>query len=154
MARWRSADFIFQETNSMPQERKKCRVFVVDDEYFIASTLATILRSQGFDATSFIEPLEALRAARSDAPDLLISDVVMPVVSGIELAVRILKLCPDCKILLFSGQAATSSMLEIARTNGHNFEVLSKPVHPSDLLQKIREAVGFNAPQPVPELIA
>jgi DNA-binding NtrC family response regulator len=153
-ARWLSANTIFQETNAMLQERKKCRVFVVDDEYFIASTLATILCSQGFDATSFTEPLEALRAARADSPDLLISDVVMPVVSGIELAVRILQLCPDCKILLFSGQAATSSMLEIARTNGHNFEVLTKPVHPSDLLRKIREAVSSSAPQPTSELIA
>jgi DNA-binding NtrC family response regulator len=153
-ARWLSANTIFQETNAMLQEPKKCRVFVVDDEYFIASTLATILRTQGFDATSFTEPLEALRAARSDSPDLLISDVVMPLVSGIELAVRIMQLCPDCKILLFSGQAATSSMLEIARTNGHNFQVLTKPVHPSDLLRKIREAVSFNAPRPTSELIA
>jgi len=137
----------------MLQERKKCRVFVVDDEYFIASTLASILSLQGFDAFSFTEPLEALRAARNEAPDLLISDVVMPLVSGIELAVRVLQLCPNCKILLFSGEAATSSMLEIARTNGHNFEVLTKPVHPSDLLSKIREAVFEPSAHAAAELI-
>jgi len=65
----------------------------------------------------------------------------------------VLQLCPNCKILLFSGEAATSSMLEIARTNGHNFEVLTKPVHPSDLLSKIREAVFEPSAHAAAELI-
>jgi DNA-binding NtrC family response regulator len=105
----------------------------------IASTLAMILRFQGgFHATSFNKPTEALEAAHSDPPDLLISDVVMPMLSGIELAIQIQTLCPECKVLLFSGQASTANMLESARKNGYAFELLSKPVHPGDLLAKIR----------------
>jgi hypothetical protein len=42
---------------------------------------------------------------------------------------------------LFSGQAATSHLLEDARASGHDFEVLSKPVHPGDLLKKIRTVI-------------
>lgn len=125
---------------SIPQTDKPYRVFVVDDEEVIASTLAMILRLQGFEARSFSAPLEALRAAGSEAPDLLISDVMMPVLSGVDLAVKILELCPKCKILLFSGQAATANLLETARAAGHDFEVISKPVHPTDLLQRIRNA--------------
>ena len=126
---------------NMPKEPTQPRVFVVDDETVIATTLATILRYQGLDASSYDSPVEALKAARKDAPDLLISDVMMPEMSGIELALRIRESCPDCKVLLFSGQAATANLLEKARADGHDFELLSKPVHPSDLLAKIRAVI-------------
>jgi DNA-binding NtrC family response regulator len=132
----------------MPKPSKQLRVFVVDDEFIIASTLGLILRHKGFDAISFHAPLDALEAARSQPPDLLISDVVMPQFSGIELAIQIQKQCPNCKILLFSGQAATSGMLEAARANGHDFEVISKPVHPTDLLRRIAETTGGGASSP------
>jgi len=119
------------------------RVFVVDDEHTIASSTAMILRQQGFNATFFTQPLEALQAARSESPDLLLSDVAMPLLSGIDLAIQVKKSCPSCKILLFSGQAATSNMLNAARANGHNFEILSKPVHPTELLRKIQKSFDF-----------
>ena len=122
----------------MSQERAKFRIFVVDDEFVIATTLATILQRSGFDATSFTEPLKALDAAKIKAPDLLISDVMMPVLSGIDLAIRMKKEYPDCKILLFSGQAATANLLEAARKEGHDFELLSKPIHPSEFLLKVK----------------
>jgi DNA-binding response OmpR family regulator len=112
--------------------------FVVDDEKVIADTLAVILRIQGFASFSFANPFEALEAAGRRAPDLLISDVMMPQLSGIELAIRIKEMCPSCMILLFSGQAATQELLIAAREQGHHFELLAKPVHPSDLLERIR----------------
>ena len=121
----------------MLQTTRKHRVFVVDDERIISSTLATILCLQGFDATPFTLPIEVLEAARSEAPDLLISDVVMPLLSGVELAIQVQECCPDCKVLLFSGQATTASMLETANANGHHFELLAKPLHPKDLLKKL-----------------
>ncbi|MFZ0305185.1 MAG: response regulator [Terracidiphilus sp.] len=123
----------------MPQAHQQPNVFVVDDEEVIALTLTMILRLQGgFNARSFTKPLEALEAARSEAPDLLISDVMMPRLSGIDLAIRVREYCPECKVLLFSGQAATFKMLQDARKNGNDFEVLLKPVHPADLLARIR----------------
>jgi DNA-binding NtrC family response regulator len=107
-----------------------------------------ILRFQGgFHATSFTEPTAALQAAHNDAPDLLISDVVMPGLSGIELAIQVQQLCPGCKILLFSGQAATSHMLESVRARGYDFQLLSKPVHPADLLAKIQDLTTVPDPQ-------
>ena len=113
------------------------RVFVVDDEFIIASTLATILQRNGFDAVFFTEPLAVLPAAREQAPDLLIADVMMPGLSGIDLAIALKQECPDCKVLLFSGQAATSDLLQAARDKGYNFRLLSKPVHPTDLLCEV-----------------
>lgn len=123
----------------MSQTLKQFRVFVVDDENVIASSMAMILCLQGgFHATAFTNPLKALEAAHAEAPDVLITDVVMPQMSGIELAIRLREFCPDCKVLLFSGRAATDDMIEATHGTGCAFELLVKPVHPADLLMKIR----------------
>jgi CheY-like chemotaxis protein len=120
------------------------RVFVVDDEHVVASTLAAILQINGFSAKFFTSPLEALTAARLKAPDLLISDVAMPGISGIELAIRMRAQYPTCKVLLFSGQAATTDLLEDARAHGHDFDLLLKPVPPAELLFEVRKLVTGN----------
>lgn len=117
---------------------QQINVFVVDDESVIAETLATILRISGFAATSFTSPLDALNGTQTIVPDLLITDVVMPEMTGIELAIRIKALCADCKVLLFSGQAATADLLSAAKAQGHEFELLRKPVHPKDLINRLR----------------
>lgn len=138
----------------MSQPHKQPRVFVVDDEDVIASTLAMILRLQGgFHARSFTDPLKALEAANLEAPDLLISDVMMPQLSGIDLAIQVRLRYPDCKVLLFSGQSATANLLEAARKNGYDFELLLKPVHPSDLLTKIRDLTEPISPLPPAEAL-
>jgi CheY-like chemotaxis protein len=123
-------------SNSVP------RVFVVDDEPVIASTLAAILKLHGYSATSFTSPLEALAAARSIAPDLLISDVAMPGISGVDLAIQMRAQYPTCKILLFSGQAGTVDLLEVARVQGHDFDLVLKPVPPTELLFEVGKMVN------------
>jgi CheY-like chemotaxis protein len=127
-------------------------IFVVDDEPVIASSLAAILRMNGFSAKFFTCPLEALVAARSESPDLVISDVAMPSISGIDLAIQMRAQYPNCKILLFSGQAATSDLLENARAQGYAFRLLQKPVHPSDFLFQIGQlSTGFSQALPLAE---
>ena len=117
-------------------------VFVVDDERLIASTTTTILQLSGYETRSFANALEALEAARTVRPDLLIADVIMPGLSGIDLAIRFKELYPTCKVLLLSGQTKTTDLLEAARQQGHDFEILAKPVHPTDLLARIKERVN------------
>ena len=112
-------------------------IYVVDDEKIIATTVAAILRQSGLQALAFTDPREALTSAHSNPPDLLLTDVVMPELSGIDLALQLREISPNSKILLFSGQAATSDMLEVARQQGHEFKILSKPIHPADLLAAI-----------------
>jgi len=116
----------------------KRRVLVVDDEQVIADTLAKILDLNGYEASAVYTGTAAVENARSLQPELIISDVIMPDMDGIQTAISIRSFLPNCKILLFSGQAATADLLENARAQGHEFEILGKPVHPSDLLAKLR----------------
>jgi two-component SAPR family response regulator len=58
--------------------------------------------------------------------------------NGIDAAIQVRSILPSVKILLFSGQAATADLLEKARAQGYEFEILAKPVHPQDLLNKLR----------------
>jgi DNA-binding NtrC family response regulator len=120
-------------------------IFVVDDEPVIASTLASILQMHGFRARCFTSPLEALKAAHSEAPDILLSDVIMPTLSGINLAIRMMALSPNCQVLLLSGQAATSDLLKAAREMGHTFPLLLKPVHPIQMLLEIGKLAESHA---------
>jgi DNA-binding NtrC family response regulator len=118
-------------------------VFVVDDEVVISKSLALILQRSGYTTRFFTDPLEALEHIRASSPDLLISDVAMPQLSGIDLAIQTQAHCPDCKILLFSGQASTTDLLGEARKLGHHFTLLPKPLHPKDLLQEIKRLEGY-----------
>jgi DNA-binding NtrC family response regulator len=129
----------------MSKQSNSRHLFVVDDEFAIASTLALILRAQGFEVNSFTDPLKALQALQTSAPDLLITDVVMPTFSGIELGIKLREIHPGCKVILFSGQLVTSQLLDAAKADGHVFEILAKPIHPTDLLTKIRSVLGLEA---------
>jgi len=117
-------------------------VYVVDDEPIIASTLAAIIKTQGFEATFFNHPLDALKAAEMVAPDLLLSDVIMPGMTGVELAIHIRQMHPECKVVLLSGQGATGDLIDKALNDGHQFDVLTKPLHPSRVLDAMRRLLG------------
>src|SRR5438309_1618804 len=106
---------------------QKPKALVVDDEQVIADTLAIILNQAGFDASAVYTGKGAVEAARQRRPAIIISDVMMPDMNGIEAAIEIRSFLPECKILLFSGQAATADLLKQARARGHEFEVLAKP---------------------------
>lgn len=117
-------------------------VLVVDDEVVIADTLATILAQHGIAALAAYDGPGALEIARIIPPDLLLADVVMPGMSGIDLAIAIKKDIPDCAILLFSGQAATRGLLAKAGKAWCDFEVLLKPIHPEKLVKLIFERLN------------
>lgn len=116
----------------------KCRILVADDEQVIANTLAVILNQEGFEARAVYSGEDAIAALDSFRPDMLITDVIMTGMTGIEVGMAVRSRLPHCKVLLFSGQAATAGLLEKARHEGHEFEVLAKPIHPTDLLAKLR----------------
>jgi DNA-binding response OmpR family regulator len=114
------------------------RVLVVDDEHLIADTICAILNENGFDATCAYCGSDAISAARQLRPDIILSDVLMPRMSGVELGIQLRREFPDIKIFLFSGQAATTAMIHRAEAAGHYFELFPKPIHPDELLARLR----------------
>lgn len=121
-------------------------VLVVDDESAIADTLAEILNRSGYSAMAAYDGPGALETSLTVPPELLITDVVLPGMNGIDLAIQMKRIFPDVKILLFSGQASTSDLLTSAHGAGHRFTLLSKPVHPKDLLARVSESLKSRRP--------
>jgi CheY-like chemotaxis protein len=121
-------------------------VLVVDDESVIADTLAEILSRSGYNAMAEYDGDSALETALLSPPEMLITDVVLPGMTGIELAITVRRIFPDCKIILFSGQASTADLLASARADGHQFTLLNKPLHPQDLLMKVSEDLKAERP--------
>ena len=114
------------------------RILVVDDEALIADTICQILNRSGFIAQAAYGGQEAIDTARRIGPELVLSDVLMPHIDGVEAAIAIREFSPDTRIVLFSGQAATVEILERARARGHDFELLPKPLHPTQLIKHLR----------------
>ena len=110
------------------------RVLIVDDEETVADSLARILNERGFAAKAVYSGEEALESAPSLQPDALISDVIMPGISGIELAMRISRQFPACRIVLFSALTMVSNLLKASGAEHCGFTLLAKPVHPDDLV--------------------
>jgi CheY-like chemotaxis protein len=117
-------------------------VLVVDDEQVIADTLVAILSRSGYMAIAAYDGASALETAGVIPPQMVITDVCMPGMTGIELAITLRELVPDCKVLLFSGQASTADLLAAARSAGHEFAALTKPIHPTELLAHVSECLG------------
>ncbi len=113
----------------------KCRVLVIDDEHIIADTLKQILELHGFEATPLYSGESALEWIESFRPDIVLSDIVMHQVDGVEAAVRIRELHPECRVILFSASALSSANRRKIVTLG--FEFLERPLHPKDLLAHV-----------------
>ena len=95
----------------MPEPTAKLKVLIADDEHVISDTLAAILNQGGFEARAVYSCAKAVEIAPSFRPDLLVFDVLMAEMSGIEAAIRIKALLPEVHVFLLSGQTATHELL-------------------------------------------
>ena len=124
-----------------PKGIRKVRIIVIDDESLIAETVVEILNEEGFEAISVSSGVSAIELAKTVRPAIVLSDVIMPGLNGIETGIKIREMVPNCKIILFSGQAATVDLLEKARERGYRFDVLAKPIKPEHLIGVIRSSL-------------
>jgi len=124
--------------NASKEERRRT-VLIVDDEHLIADTLADILNDSNFTAVALYDGPSALDWVRSTSIDILITDVAMPEMNGIELAKTIKSISPKTRIVLLSGQAQTRDLMQQARHEGYFFELWAKPMHPDDVLERLKQ---------------
>ena len=115
------------------------RILIVDDERMIADTLSAIFRGAGYETYTAYNGRLGLDAARTLSPELVLSDVAMPEMDGVQMAMQIRRSQPAVRVLLLSGQSGTSDLLRSARENGFDFELLEKPMHPDEIMRKVAE---------------
>ena len=125
--------------SSKEPKTRRPRILVVDDERVIADTVAEILEGAGFQAATAYDGWNALQVAGVLQPNYLLSDVLMPMMNGVDLAMAIRKMYPAARILLFSGQAGITEILRAAQDQGFYFELIPKPIHPLSLIARLKE---------------
>ena len=121
-------------------------VLVIDDDPSNADTLAMVLNISGFQAMAAYSGEHGVELAQQNPFDYLITDVVMNGMNGIDAAIAIRQVLPNCRILLISGNNETAQLLAIAAEKGHAFDILAKPVHPTVLLEQMRAQTLRSAP--------
>jgi CheY-like chemotaxis protein len=115
----------------------KQRVLVVDDDKLVADTLSLIFRANGFDSEACYSAAEGLERARTYDPELLLCDVTMPETTGLELAEKIDRELPECRILMLT--AYSTNLAKVGEQSSKMLRpvnVLTKPCRPEDLLRE------------------
>ncbi len=107
-------------------------VLVIDDDRVLADTLSEILRKHGFRPVALYSGEEALELAARIRPDVVLSDIRMSRLDGIEAAKRIRLLHPECRIILFAAHTLSTAMAQLVHRLG--FELLPRPLHPVNVL--------------------
>jgi two-component system cell cycle response regulator CpdR len=110
------------------------RILLAEDEEAMRAYLERALTKAGFDVTSVDRGTEAVPLLEKEQFDLLLSDIVMPEMDGIELAQRCAEVSPRTKVMFITGFAAVS--LRASREQPHA-KVLSKPFHLRDLVLEV-----------------
>ncbi len=125
------------------------KILIVDDEQRIADSLREIVAGAEYEVSCAYNAVDAMLAATTLKPDLLLSDVLMPGMNGFQLALQVKERVPFCRLILFSGQTATVQLahefVDIFAARGFRFELLPKPVSPDVLLEKIRQSLLYPA---------
>lgn len=122
------------------------KVLIVDDEHVVANSLSLILDREGFRTAIAYSGEEGIHVAETYQPDILISDVFMGGITGIAAAMEVKARVPSCAVLLLSGDVYNAKQLRIPSEGEGSFEILHKPIHPLELLAKVRGLVcSFSA---------
>jgi CheY-like chemotaxis protein len=131
------------------------KVLVVDDEKTISDSLTVIFRNHGYQARAAYSAEEAIDVIAEWQPNLALLDVNLPNMNGIDLAIALKTSTPNCRVLLFSGYPDADDLLHAAAQMGHVFEIISKPVHPTLLLNAVANSLSATpdqAPMTLPEM--
>jgi DNA-binding response OmpR family regulator len=121
----------------------KKRILIVDDDLAVRDTLIAILEDHGYEVSTAVNGQLGLVAFRRERPDLLITDIVMPVKEGLQTIREIREERPDMKIIAISGGSRTErhDFLEIARQLGA-WDVIVKPFDPDDFAARVGRCLG------------
>jgi DNA-binding NtrC family response regulator len=117
------------------------RILLIDDEGPFREDLARLLREEGFACETAASGEEGLRAAEQEAPDLVLCDIAMPGMDGVEVTSRIAASIPETPIILVTAHGTLEIAIEAFRSGASDY--LLKPVVLEDLLARVRRALQY-----------
>jgi DNA-binding NtrC family response regulator len=126
---------------SFPPERREKRmakILVIDDDVIVRETIIQILEDRGYQVVSAEDGKHGVASFRSEKPDLVITDIIMPEKEGIQTITEIRREKPDAKVIAISGggRIGNTDFLKIAQKLGAS-EVIAKPFDPDDFLNRV-----------------
>lgn len=119
----------------------KGKIVVVDDEKIVTSAFKTLLKVEGYkDAAFFNNPKEAVDYLKTESPDLIISDFMMPEMNGLEFLTEAKKLHPETSMILLTGYADKENAIRAINEVGL-YKYIEKPWDNDDLLMNIKNGI-------------
>ena len=127
----------------MPRER----ILVIDDETNIVNSLKEILSDEGYDVLITEDGLNALDIIQSDPPDLLLLDVWLPGMDGIEVLKTVKTYHPEIEVLVMSGHGTIDTAVKATKLGA--FDFIEKPFSMDSLTQSVKSALGLKKTRPI-----
>lgn len=121
----------------------KAKILVVDDEKVARKSLADILRLEGYDVAEVETGAKALETLEDEDVDLMLLDIRMPGMDGIEVMQKASELSPDTEIIMLTAHGSMESAVESLRFGAHDY--LIKPSSPQEILSSVAGALARHA---------
>ena len=119
-------------------KREDINVLIVDDEVALANTLAQRLQMRDLKVGTAYDGAEALSRLKVDRPDVIVLDLRMPGMHGMEVLREIKKACPEIQVIVLTGHGSDKDEEEVKKLGG--FDFLNKPADIETLAHKIKVA--------------
>jgi len=120
-------------------------VLVVDDEESIRTALQGILEDEGYSVIVANDGLDALSLLQSELPDLVLLDIWMPRLDGMETLGRMKELYPELAIVMISGHGTIETAVKSTKLGA--FDFIEKPLSLEKVLVTVHNAIGMSRPQ-------
>ena len=116
------------------------KIIVIDDEKIVCDMAKKILQAEGYEVETFTDSQLALGAIRSQTFDLVITDLQMENVSGMDILKEVNRLHPHTRVIMLTAYATLDATIEAIRERIYDF--FPKPVKIEELKQSVRKALG------------
>lgn len=121
----------------------KAKILIVDDEERLTTTMCKLLRIHGYDAHTAGSGQEAIARIGEESWDIMILDMKMPEMSGVQVLSEVRKLDSRVEVIVLTGYASLDTAQEVMKLGAYDY--LLKPYRQDDLLEKIENALDRKA---------
>lgn len=116
------------------------RILVIDDEEIVRISCKKCLNPEGYDVNVAENGLEGLRLAEANHYDLILTDLKMPDMDGMEFLSKVKEMQPEAKVIMITGYSTVEHAVKAIRLGAYNY--IEKPFTPDTLITAVKEALS------------